>query len=60
MIGVAEKYRMFVASLTPLFLKVASLRYVIFYGAPPHLIGKGGHVKIALPPRKFSRRTEVL
>ena len=58
--GGAAKYLIEVLSLTPLSLQAASQRYRIFYGAPPHLIGKGGQVNKALPPRKLSLMTEVL
>ena len=42
------------------FLQVASLRYIIFWGAPPHFIGIVGKVNIAFPPSKFSLKIEVL
>ena len=34
-------------------LKYASAKYMIFCGAPKHLMGEFGTVKIAFPPLKF-------
>ena len=46
--------------LTPFLRQVSSLSHIIFWGAPPHLIGIVGSVKIALPPLIYSLKIDVL
>lgn len=47
----ADVYQcMSVSFLTLFVLNVSSLRYIIFWGAPPHFTGIVGRVKIAYPP----------
>ena len=47
------------SSRTPDLRKASSARYMIFCGAPPHLIGVSGMVKTALPPRKLRMQSQV-
>ncbi len=45
---------------TPLLRwNTSSARTITFWGAPPHLIGVSGTVKIAVPPRKASMASQV-
>ena len=52
MTGSEDLYWM--SALTPCFLQVSSARYMIFIGAPAHLMGLAGKVKTARPPWKYA------
>lgn len=43
----------YMSALIPFFFHSSAQRYMIFWGAPAHLIGRGGSVKIAFPPLNF-------
>jgi len=46
-------------SRTPMRRRWSSARYMIFCGAPAHLMGVEGNVKTRMPPGKRSRARHV-